>query len=66
MAANVIRTTLSIGGENKYKNALIEIGTSLKCLDSEGAGLNARFAQNGNSTATRASKKHSLQGKYPD
>ena len=47
MAADVIKTTLSIGGENKYKNALKEIGTSLKGLDSEMAVLNARFAQNG-------------------
>ena len=66
MAANVIKTTLSIGGENKYKNALKEIGTSLKGLDSEMAVLNARFAQNGNSMAALTGKQDILKRKYDE
>ena len=66
MAANVIKTTLSIGGENKYKNALKEIGTSLKGLDSEMAVLNARFAQNGNSMAALTGKQDILKRRYDE
>lgn len=66
MAANVIKTTLSIGGENKYKNALKEIGTSLKGLDSEMAMLNARFAQNGSSMAALTGKQDILKRRYDE
>lgn len=66
MAANVIKTTLSIGGENKYKNALKEISTSLKGLDSEMAVLNARFTQNGNSMAALTGKQDILKRKYDE
>lgn len=66
MAANVIKTTLSIGGENKYKNALKEIGTSLKGLDSEMAVLNARFAQNGNSMAALTGRQDILKRRYDE
>ena len=66
MAANVIKTTLSIGGENRYKNALKEIGTSLKGLDSEMAVLNARFTQNGNSMAALTGKQDILKRRYDE
>lgn len=66
MAANVIKTTLAIGGENKYKSALKEIGTSLKGLDSEMAVLNARFAQNGNSMAALTGKQDILKRRYDE
>lgn len=66
MAANVIKTTLAIGGENKYKSALKEIGTSIKGLDSEMAVLNARFAQNGNSMAALTGKQDILKRRYDE